>query len=317
MTRSGNLDKWQKTVDLVAELYGAAAASIVELQGSTFEVLCTSGGERNRLDERHGTFPLSLNSFCRATMETGALFYVNKGDTHPEWATAPPVQKLGVISYLGVPIRRPDQSFFGTICVKHDEGTDYSDVFVRTLEQFRDLIEADLLLEERARQMEAMALTDVATGCANRRGLRDYVSRQDPSNTDGWGILYFDLDNLKATNDRFGHDCGDRAIELLGRTLTEHAREHDIAARVGGDEFVLMARLPDAEVLDAIRARIVAAFDRGREAQVELALIGVSVGTLYIDPDQRPLDLDTLISFADARMYDSKRARKAGRSDAS
>lgn len=306
-----NLDKWQKTVELLAELYGATAASIVKLEGNGFEVVCTSGRGANRLDTACTGFPLQVNSYCKRIMETGEMLYVPQGDQHPEWQYELPVTVAGVISYLGFPIRRPDHSFYGTICVKSDTGTDYSDVFVRTLEQFRDLVEADLQLAAQAEQLQRMAHTDEPTGCANRRGLQEYVERRLQPTENGWGVLYLDLDNLKATNDRFGHSAGDEAIELMGRILLETARSGDLAARVGGDEFVLLASCATRSELEALRSRIVGTFELTARLEPQLRLIGVSVGTSYFAPGDCPPCLDALLADADARMYDCKRTRKA------
>ena len=304
------LEKWQKTVELLAELYGAAAASIVELKGEHFEVVATSGGGANRLDAACVDFPLDLDTYCREIYETDARLYVPDGRSDPRWADAPPV-KFDVVSYLGFPIHHPDNRFFGTICVKHFDGTDYSDVFVRALEQFRDLVEADLALAHQASQLDALASTDAATGCANRRGLRRYVD-SSPSRGDK-GVLYLDLDNLKKTNDRYGHDSGDEAIALLAAALKSQLRGNDIAARVGGDEFVCIADVPSASALDALRQRIVDTFTAEARSRPNLEYIGVSVGMSYFAASDEPLDLDTLLKGADERMYADKLARKQQR----
>lgn len=312
-----NLDKWQKTVELLAELYGAAAASIVELRGARFEVVCTSGGGRNALDDACAAFPVNIESYCKRILETGDMLYVRQGDRDPHWRDKPPVRQANVISYLGFPIRRPDRSFYGTICVKHDKGTDYSDIFVRTLEQFRDLVEADLALRDQQRALERLAYTDAPTGCANRRGLKQFVERASRFDRLSWGVLYFDLDNLKVTNDRFGHDHGDAAIKLMGQTLKEHTRSDDVVARVGGDEFVLVARLQCEAEVEVMRHRVVDVFERRCRDVPQLSLMGVSVGTLYFDGEHSALDFDELLKGADAKMYADKRARKSARGSVS
>ena len=304
------LEKWQKTVELLAELYGAAAASIVELKGEHFEVVATSGGGQNRLDEACVNFPLDLDTYCREIYETDALLYVRDGRADPRWAGAPPV-KFDVISYLGFPIHHPDNRFFGTICVKHYDGADYSDVFVRALEQFRDLVEADLALSHQAQQLDTLASTDAATGCANRRGLRRYVDRPSPGGDKG--VLYLDLDNLKKTNDRYGHESGDAAIALLAEVLKTQVRAGDIAARVGGDEFVCIVDAQAPSDVDALRQRIVDDFSTQARRQPQLEYIGVSVGQSYFPASGEELDLNALLKGADERMYADKLARKQQR----
>ena len=311
MSTELQLQKWQKTIELLAELYGASSVSIVELKNDSLEIMVTSGQGKNSLDEVNSIFPLKTKSYCRRILETDDMLYVRQSDKDPYWHTDTPESLSQISSYLGFPIRRPDQSFYGTICVKNEQSTDYSDVFLRTLEQFRDLVEADLLLEEKNRQLEIMANTDTSTGCANRRGLESYVQRQSQDDNMGWGVLYFDLDNLKATNDRFGHQFGDQAIELLGTILSQQAREDDIAARVGGDEFVLIARLPSIDLLELIKERIITSFEQSKSQMHELSLMGVSVGISFLDAGTEDVNIDTLLSYADEQMYEFKKAKKA------
>lgn len=308
-----DLEKWQQTVELLADLYGAAAASIVELRGDDFEVVSTSGGGSNPLDKACATFPVDIHSYCRRIMETGAPLYVRQGDQDPEWKDAPPVVRAGVISYLGFPILRPDNTFFGTICVKHDQGTAYSKTFIDTLEQFRDLVQGELALVDRAQRLERMMELDGETGCANRRGLRRFFDRLDAEETATWGVVYLDLDNLKVTNDTHGHEYGDIAINLAGSVLLRNVREGDLAARIGGDEFVLIARVPDATSLDALRGRLVDEFDQARRAVPQLDRIGFSSGTVLLDEAGSRLDLDAVLRHADAAMYDDKRRRRQAR----
>ena len=127
------LHKWQKTIELLAELYGANSVSIVEQKSDALEIQVTSGGGKNSIDEAKSLFPLSVKTYCRCVLETNAMLYVKQSDQDPYWQNDVPAAVAKIASYLGFPIKRPNQSLYGTICVKSDEGTDYSDVFIRTL----------------------------------------------------------------------------------------------------------------------------------------------------------------------------------------
>lgn len=304
-----DLEKWQKTVDLLAELYGADAASVVKLDGDSFRVWCTSEQE-NRLDSEGTSFPSDMKTHCRAVLEADGLHYVKCSDEDPQWCDAPP-RKLGVNSYLGFPVKRPDGSFFGTICVKNSTATDYSDAFVKMLAQFRDLMEADLTVADYTRQIECMARTDSATGLANRRGLAHYLDNAE-GRGGSYSLLYFDLDNLKRTNDSYGHRAGDLAITLLSETFQAQMRTGDIAARVGGDEFVLIVRVKEADEANQLCARLAAEYANKCKAHVELSLVGVSYGAMFVPDAEDPLTLDELLSHADTLMYAHKRHRKGG-----
>ena len=138
-----DLNKWQTTVNLIAELYECPCGTIVQYLGDSFHVVSASNTEGNFL-EQDASWPWELRSFCRRIIETGEGLYVGNAKADAYWREAPPVLEWGVRSYLGLPITWPDNTLFGTICVIDTKETDYNDVHIRLLEQLRDLINADL-----------------------------------------------------------------------------------------------------------------------------------------------------------------------------
>ncbi len=105
-----------------------------------------------------------------------------------------------------------------------------------------------------------LSTTDPLTGLANRRRLRsafaDELNRAARYNTP-LALLLVDLDRLKDINDRHGHADGDRALQLVAEALRRTCRATDLAARYGGDEFIVLAvntPAPEARVL-ALRIR--------------------------------------------------------------
>ncbi|MBN1241004.1 MAG: GGDEF domain-containing protein [Gammaproteobacteria bacterium] len=115
-------------------------------------------------------------------------------------------------------------------------------------------------------------------------------------------VAYFDLDDFKSVNDRYGHTRGDAVLRTVGATLRASLRQSDTVARIGGDEFVLL--LPEAgyeqarEVLAKLQSALTDA----------MASIGngttVSIGAAVFDVP--PADVDALILAADAMMYRAK-----------
>jgi len=299
-----NLDKWQTTVDLLAELYGADAASIVRFEDTVFKVLRTSG-QSNKLDIEGHKFSSQINSYCKFIMENRTSLYVENAFETEKWDSAPPC-KAGVISYLGFPLIRPDNSFFGTICVKSSKAMEYSNIFVKALEQFRDLIQADLELAAKNLLLEKMAFTDSITGCGNRRGLVKYCENELNSNIE-IALLYFDLDNLKITNDTKGHDVGDFAITSLAQILKENSRQHDYVSRVGGDEFVVILQACEQDA-NSFCERITAGYDKLKALNEDLHLTSVSYG-MSVLANTRPFNLEAMIHEADHMMYQMKSTR--------
>jgi len=109
------------------------------------------------------------------------------------------------------------------------------------LKQARHLI---LQSEKRIRELEALCNTDELTSLLNRRGFHSALEKElDRTNrhySKGGLLIMIDLDNFKLINDKFGHDTGDKALKLVGKTLLSDVRKMDFAARLGGDEFILL-----------------------------------------------------------------------------
>ncbi len=93
------------------------------------------------------------------------------------------------------------------------------------------------------RQLAQAASTDYLTGLPNRRALMmrgtAMVQRAQSSGV-GFAVAILDLDNFKAINDTYGHDVGDEGLAHIGNLLQAHIREGDMAARSGGEEFVII-----------------------------------------------------------------------------
>jgi len=178
------------------------------------------------------------------------------------------------------------------------------------------VIELDDLKSEIARlkalltQAEAAADEDGLTSVKNRRGfLRDL--RRISAFADRYGspasLVYFDLDDFKQVNDRFGHAAGDAALKAVAGRLSAHVRESDVVGRLGGDEFaVVLAQADQATAL--AKAEALARAIEGEPVPCGDS-VTVSYGVRQIEPGQ---DCETLVAEADAAMFLMKRTRRAG-----
>lgn len=169
--------------------------------------------------------------------------------------------------------------------------------------------------EQRQREI---AGTDPLTGIANRRTfervMRDELKiRGDPALARRTGddsplaLLILDLDGFKGVNDRFGHPTGDRILCELTETVSAKLRSGDTLARIGGDEFAVIA--PGAD--DGRAALIAQAIETSLASADGEALPRASAGwAIYPDDGQ---DLDALLNAADARMLKAKSQRRQQR----
>jgi diguanylate cyclase (GGDEF)-like protein len=176
----------------------------------------------------------------------------------------------------------------------------------------RELRGLNLRLEGARLAAEEEAMTDPLTGLRNRRAA-DSVLERMCANGVPFGLLHMDLDYFKAVNDTLGHAAGDLVLEHVGCILQEHVRAEDCAARIGGDEFiVVVAGRTDARVLQAIAERIIARVSEPLDYQGTECRVSASVGIVRSIDMDRP-DPVRLLAAADRALY---AAKHAGRSQA-
>ncbi|MBF0612614.1 MAG: GGDEF domain-containing protein [Magnetococcales bacterium] len=120
-------------------------------------------------------------------------------------------------------------------------------------------------------------------------------------------ILFFDLDNFKSINDKFGHEAGDETLKTLVSSITRSTRNADLLVRWGGEEFLAVIPLSKVENIHTIIRRICRAGSLGQRP--DGAPITASVGMSEILTDNTS-QLSQLIVLADQRMY---RAKKSGK----
>lgn len=306
-----NVDKWQKMVNLMVKLFDAKCGSITQHVDDDFIVVCRSDNPDNSL-LNCDKFSWEADTYCRAIIESNIPLYVSDAPNDERWKDSPPFKQEGVVSYLGFPITWPNGDLFGSICVSDTQSTNYDSILEQVLAQFRDLINADLALISQYEEMRRMSVTDEMTQCYNRRGLV-LLEKQESGLAKrfecGLGVVLLDLDNLKLVNDSFGHEYGDKAIVLLAEILRKTARETDIVARIGGDEFVLLVLLNESKTLDALLDRINRCYCDALAPYSQLAQIGISIGSKVYEYGDIPT-LNTMLKETDLLMYIDKRKRK-------
>ncbi len=159
--------------------------------------------------------------------------------------------------------------------------------------------------------MASLAHTDPLTGLPNRRGLNAALANTLPDAGPGRLVALYvlDLDGFKPVNDRFGHDVGDELLVAVAQRLRAHIRSSDVVARVGGDEFVLMAHaLPDERAAHELGLKLCDAFVPPFEVAGAPVQVGLTAGYALAPVDGR--EAVDLLKRADAAMYAGKQAGK-------
>ncbi len=183
------------------------------------------------------------------------------------------------------PMHGDDGSFLGTVAVL----TDIS------------------LHKATERRLEAAARTDLVTGVANRVTLADRLEHALSRRSAGVvAVLFCDVDDLKAVNDRLGHAAGDELLRHVARQVSSVLRPADSLARFAGDEFVVVCEeLPDAEEAMRLGERVREAVQQPFPVAGSTLVPTMSIGVATSPPYQQP---DALLAAADAAAYAAKRA---------
>jgi diguanylate cyclase (GGDEF)-like protein len=150
--------------------------------------------------------------------------------------------------------------------------------------------------------LKAEARVDALTGLLNRRGFEERLAVETARATrdsSRLAVITFDLDHFKRVNDERGHEAGDRALAAVGAVIREHARAGDLAARWGGEEFVVVLPREGAAGGHALAERV--------RAALAATGLGVTVSA-GVGAAEAPFDPRTLLASADAAMYAAKRA---------
>ena len=212
--------------------------------------------------------------------------------------------------WLGVPLQSKDGTI-GALVVEHRGKAGYTSADGELLQFVATQVSTAIERKQAQAQLHHLALHDPLTDLPNRNLFRRHLDATLEGAADGKAhvaLLYIDLDGFKQVNDRHGHPIGDLLLcEVVGR-IRGCLREHDLAGRIGGDEFVvLLDALPSpehaADIAERIRTALAPVFHL-RDRQVR---ISASIGVAIFPADGE--DAGRLARAADHAMY---RAKKAG-----
>ncbi len=189
----------------------------------------------------------------------------------------------------------------GDFSARYDESEDQMPDPITKIGRAYNKMRADL---------EAIVLTDPLSGCFNRRGLNQLAEREVSRAIRGKkhiAVLAIDVDHFKKINDEFGHLTGDEVIREVGALLRETAREVDVVARIGGEEFAILAPDSNDEGALILAERVLGAFRAHQFKSLPpdrriTASVGVSAAPARDDDVAK-----TNLARADEALYVAKR----------
>lgn len=158
---------------------------------------------------------------------------------------------------------------------------------------------------------EHQALTDPLTSLPNRRAVDQEMYRLLDDPHIDFTLLHLDLDYFKQVNDALGHAAGDHVLSVVAKVLKSGLRHLDMAARTGGDEFLIILRDTVApEDVASVIDRLIRKIERPIPFEDNVAKVSASVGAVSSTTYTKRPDADRMLAHADAALY---RAKNAGR----
>lgn len=160
-------------------------------------------------------------------------------------------------------------------------------------------------------QVRIEAATDSLTGLANRKEFDTRLVEMCAASDRGAGpltVIMADIDFFKRINDTFGHQTGDQVIRFVATVMDRAKPKGGVVARLGGEEFALVAPMTDRKTAASIAEKIRVAVEGKRlvrrASNEDLGKITVSLGVAQRRPGEKPTDM---VERADAALYNSKR----------
>jgi PAS domain S-box-containing protein len=232
--------KWQRIVDLLAEIVHVPSAVVTKLEPPyfTYYKIVASSNSKGNPFPNDDTFAMDIGTFCETVIKSREPLLVPNALDDDKWKDAPEI-KTGMVSYLGFPVLWPDGRIFGTICVLDDKTNRYSDIYQELLCLCRDVLQEDLkTLERLGNELEDQ-----------RAHLSELFTRVPEA------VVMIDRERtVTRVNPAFTKIFGYTTDEAIGRQIKELIAPDDLQEEVEG--FMnRMAQTLDVFAVETVRKR--------------------------------------------------------------
>ncbi|WP_229860162.1 bifunctional diguanylate cyclase/phosphodiesterase [Candidatus Sulfurimonas baltica] len=152
-------------------------------------------------------------------------------------------------------------------------------------------------------------LHDTLTLLPNRTYMYKNIDRWSLNNTNGYYVMFIDLDNFKNINDKFGHIVGDNVLVEVANRLRSFFTDNEMIVRQGGDEFIILKKCQDEKVLNKKFLELINEISKTYHIDNKEFRVGLSIGISVYPKDAQTIE--ELLSLADTAMYEAKKRKNS------
>jgi diguanylate cyclase (GGDEF)-like protein len=294
-TSDFDLDAVLGTVVHEAQRLTFADAAVVEIpDGDELVYRAVAGTASAHLGMRLA----AATAISGLAVRTGEILVCDDSETD-ERVDREACRRVGSRSMVVVPLRHDGQTA-GVLKVYSATRGAFDPEQIRVLTLLADMIGSALARASLLERLEQLALTDELTGLPNRRSWYerlDHALARARRSGEPLSVVLLDLNGFKQVNDKQGHAAGDRLLRTASACWSTTLRDSDVLGRIGGDEFAVVLEQTDEATATVVAGRLQESLRAGE--------VTVAAGIATWSP---PEDAASLVSRADAAMYDEKSA---------
>ncbi len=276
--------KWQNIINIISSIYNFSSTTILKINEDGFDILLASKNDSN-----------SIKDTCK---ECNSLLYEEIIARNSELIISNIIDnslfdeicsyKNSMTSFYGLPIKWPDEEFFGTIYVMDDKENEFDPTFKALIEEFTSAIEADLRLILQSEQLEQLVSKDPLTGIFNRKRINQLFTNEFSRARrfeEHFSILLIDIDKFKVINDNFGYQTGDTVLKLFVDLILSRIRVIDMLGRWGSDEFLLVCPNTNFDGALKLKEDIVSAVENHNISNIPDLSCSIGIAEYTIDDE--------------------------------